>query len=206
LTNVNNALNGLEYAPNAGTTGDKLTITTDDLGHTGSGLLHTDTDNVTITVNAHLTATNPSGESLAGGAGNDTITGASGDDTLSGGGGNDLIHGGDGSDSLTGGTGSNTFHYANISEAGDTITDFKTGSGNDVLDIKDLLTDFGGAGGSDPNDFVHLAVSSGNTTVSVDTNGTVGGSSFVDLVTLSGVDVGSSTAQNLVTDGNLIVS
>jgi Ca2+-binding RTX toxin-like protein len=145
-------------------------------------------------------------ETITGDANGNKFIGGSGDDTIDGAGGNDTITGGGGSDLLTGGTGSNTFHYAGASEGVDTITDFKTGGAGDVLDIKDLLTGFGGAGGSDPNDFVQLTVASGNTTVSVDANGTVGGSSFIDLATLSGVDVGTSTAADLVTDGNLIVS
>jgi hypothetical protein len=202
-TSINAVLDGLQYTPIAGTIGDKLTITTDDLGHNGSGGHLTDTDDITITVNAHLTATGPGGESLLGGAGNDTITGAGGADTLSGGGGNDLLVGGDGSDSLTGGSGSNNFHYANISEAGDTIADFKTGLGHDVLDIQDILSGFVD-GVSDPTQFVELSGDGAKTVVSVDTDG--GADNFVPLATLSGIDVGTVSVAGLVADGNLVLA
>ena len=50
LTQVNNALNGLTYTPNANFNGaDTLTITSNDLGNT-SGSALSDTDAVTITV------------------------------------------------------------------------------------------------------------------------------------------------------------
>jgi hypothetical protein len=50
---INNALNGLLYRGNQNFNGtDTLTITTSDLGNTGSGGIKTDTDTVSITVNA----------------------------------------------------------------------------------------------------------------------------------------------------------
>jgi len=133
----------------------------------------TDTDNVSIIINAPLTACNPDGDILAGDARSDAIAGGDGNDTLSGHGGNDLIEGGAGSDALSGGSGSNTFHYTSIADAGDTISEFKTGSGHDVLDIKDILSGFVD-GVSDPNDFVQLTPSGGDTIVSVDADGTRG--------------------------------
>src|SRR6185295_2779023 len=141
--------------------------------HNGTGVHLTDTDNVSIIINAHLTACNPDGDILAGDARSDAIAGGDGNDTLSGHGGNDLIEGGAGSDALSGGSGSNTFHYTNIADAGDTISKFKTGSGHDVLDIKDILSGFVD-GVSDPNDFVQLTPSGGDTIVSVDADGTRG--------------------------------
>jgi hypothetical protein len=51
LTDVNGALDGLTYMPAAGYSGsDTLSITTNDLGHTGSGGAQSDTDTVAITV------------------------------------------------------------------------------------------------------------------------------------------------------------
>ncbi len=51
LTNVNAALNGLSYLPNLDfAAADTLTITTKDLGNTGSGGNQTDSDTVTINV------------------------------------------------------------------------------------------------------------------------------------------------------------
>jgi hypothetical protein len=53
LADVNTALNGLGFAPTANFNGNtSVTITTSDLGNTGSGGTLTDTDTVSITVNA----------------------------------------------------------------------------------------------------------------------------------------------------------
>jgi len=53
LTVLNNALNGLQYIPAANYNGsDTLTMTTSDLGNTGSGGAQIDTDTVSITINA----------------------------------------------------------------------------------------------------------------------------------------------------------
>ncbi|MCM2315292.1 MAG: Ig-like domain-containing protein, partial [Thermoanaerobaculia bacterium] len=53
LTDVNNALNGLDYTPAANYFGsDTLTLTTNDLGNTGSGGPLSDTDTVGITINS----------------------------------------------------------------------------------------------------------------------------------------------------------
>jgi VCBS repeat-containing protein len=52
-SDINAALNGLIYTPNANYNGaDTLTITTDDQGSTGSGGAQSDTDNVGLTINA----------------------------------------------------------------------------------------------------------------------------------------------------------
>ena len=51
LTNINAALNGLDYLPTLDYDGpDTLAVTTSDLGHTGSGGTLTDSDSVAITV------------------------------------------------------------------------------------------------------------------------------------------------------------
>lgn len=88
-----------------------------------------------------ITGTSKEGNDLYGGAGNDTVTGSSGDDELDGGTGNDTIKGGAGDDLVTGGSG-------NDSLKGDAGDDYVAGDdGNDTLDGgagNDLL--FGGAG------------------------------------------------------------
>ncbi|HYD29627.1 MAG TPA: calcium-binding protein, partial [Azospirillaceae bacterium] len=67
---------------------------------------------------------------MDGGAGSDALAGAAGADTLAGGAGNDR---------LTGGPGADTFVFAAHEEAEtDTITDFQTGPGGDVLDLSAL--------------------------------------------------------------------
>src|SRR5262249_16530940 len=53
LANINTALNGLTFQPNANYNGAaNLTVTTNDQGNTGSGGALSDTDTVAITVNA----------------------------------------------------------------------------------------------------------------------------------------------------------
>jgi hypothetical protein len=53
LTDINTALNGLVFNPPADYNGNvTLSITSDDLGHSGTGGAKTDTDTLTITVNA----------------------------------------------------------------------------------------------------------------------------------------------------------
>jgi hypothetical protein len=106
---------------------------------------------------------------------------------------------------MTGGDGSDVFSW----EAGpivgvDTITDFKTGSLGDVLDVSDLLVGFD-SDTSNVNDFVRLLVGATNTTVQVDVNGAAGGSDFVSLATLTGVTGPGVTVNNFVASGNLDV-
>jgi hypothetical protein len=86
---------------------------------------------------------------LTGTSAGETIDGLAGNDTIDGLGGNDIIIGGLGSDVLTGGSGRDTFRFANgdsayvISGSGnngtisgyDVITDYQTGSTQDILDI-----------------------------------------------------------------------
>ena len=92
-------------------------------------------------------------DSIFGLDGNDQITGASGttpqyidggagNDTLTGGTGADVITGGSGDDSLTGGGGSDTFVFASSGSVNgsDTLNDFTTGAGGDVLDLSAFLT------------------------------------------------------------------
>src|SRR5262249_4363728 len=52
LANINTALNGLTYAPGNFNGSATLTVTTNDLGNTGSGGAKTDVDTVAITVNS----------------------------------------------------------------------------------------------------------------------------------------------------------
>jgi Ca2+-binding RTX toxin-like protein len=81
---------------------------------------------------------------LQGGAGNDRLFGGAGADTLRGGDGADWLDGGAWKDVLTGGSGADSFYFANIAQAGDTITDFQAGVDHIVLS---------GAGfGIDPHD------------------------------------------------------
>jgi hypothetical protein len=66
LADINAALEGMGYTPNGGYTGaDTLTITTDDLGNSGTGGPETDIDVVNITVNVAPVITSDGGGATA---------------------------------------------------------------------------------------------------------------------------------------------
>lgn len=77
----------------------------------------------------------------AGIAGDDDLRGGGGNDTIDGNGGNDRIVGGSGNDTLTGGDGNDTFIYRS-GHGNDVITDFNTGTGQDINDGDQTNNDF----------------------------------------------------------------
>ena len=81
---------------------------------------------------------------LSGGAGNDTLNGGLGRDTLLGGSGADSLSGGRGADRLTGNTGNDTFVFESRATAGDMITDFRNGAGNNDRFLVDASSFKGG--------------------------------------------------------------
>ena len=130
---------------------------------------------------------------IEGGGGVDLIYGDGGDDTLIGLGGNDILIGGGGSD---------TFVFREVGAANaDTIKDFTVADGGDVLDVADLLatTSFDGTEGALSN-FLFVTSSGGNTTISIDMDGTGSASSPVPLVTLQGV---TTTIAELLGNGQI---
>ena len=185
---------------------------TDTVISTVTHTLSADVENLTLVNNGNGTG-NAGDNILTGGNGANTLSGLAGDDTLIGGLGgdtllggldDDILIGGAGADRLTGGLGADTFVFNLTPAQGgvDTITDFVSGTGNDVLDIADVLV---GYMGGPIADFVQLTVVGGNTIVKVDANGIgVGGANFVQIATLTGVNLGTDEAA-LVTSGNLIV-
>jgi len=84
------------------------------------------TGDLTITANATLAT------SIAGGTGDDDITGSSGNDTLSGGAGADTITSGTGNDSISGGAGADDIVMGSSLSASDTIAG---GDGTDTLEL-----------------------------------------------------------------------
>ncbi|HKJ54025.1 MAG TPA: type I secretion C-terminal target domain-containing protein [Gammaproteobacteria bacterium] len=153
---------------------------------------------------------------LEGGAGDDVLRGGAGNDRINGDDGDDRIIGGAGDDSLVGGSGIDIFALESGDEgsvgtpAVDTIGDFSTGSGGDVLDLSDMLQ---GENLAMLDSFLNFSydAGSGDTTISIDTSG--GGTFEVSQqIVLTGVDLtlgGTLTDQqildNLLDDGNLVV-
>ncbi len=178
LSNLNTALNGLQFTPDApsvisGTA--TLTILTDDLGNTGAGGAKTDTDTVTIAVNpANLIRGNGGNNTLFGSLRSDTIYGGGGNDTLFGLGGNDILLGEEGNDQLYGGLGNDYFNGGNgndrITALGGNNTIFG-GAGNDTIVVGFGRNLIDGGAGNDTiyltfgQDTIALARGNGNDTV-----------------------------------------
>jgi Ca2+-binding RTX toxin-like protein len=157
-----------------------------------------------------------SNDSLIGTNSNNLLAGLAGDDSLNGNGGADTLIGGRGNDTLIAGSGADVLVWqlgdggADGSPATDTVNDFVSGAGGDILDLRDLL---GGVTetGSVLDDYLHFTVSSGTTTVHVSTDGEfASGYSATDtnqLIVLNGVDVGAGSDSSIITtllsNGNL---
>jgi Ca2+-binding RTX toxin-like protein len=154
---------------------------------------------------------------LEGGAGNDLLTGGAGNDVIFGDTGNDRLIGGSGDDSLIGGDGIDIFALESGDEgivgvpAVDTIADFTLGVDGDVLDLSDMLQ---GEDLASLDGYLNFSYdgASGNTTISVDSDGSSGSFESVQEIVLSGIDLtanGTLSDQqildNLLNNGNLIV-
>jgi Ca2+-binding RTX toxin-like protein len=151
-------------------------------------------------------------EGIAGGVGNDTLTGNSsdnllrggaGNDTLNGGAGADTLIGGAGADNLTGGLGSDTFRFLGSDPRSvDTIADFSTlapSSGGDVLDISDLLIGAPTVTTGNVGDYLSIREVDGNSIISVDRDGAGGAHGFQDyavLVSVTGLNLASLLTNN----------
>ena len=115
----------------------------------------------------------------------------------------DFLYGGDGLDNLYGGEGRDSFVFEDITAFNDTdlVHNFNF-SENDSIDISDLLTGYV-SGTSDINDFVQITTSGTDMVLSVDANGTTGGSSYTDIVRM--VDVSGLNVDDMLTNENIIV-
>ena len=150
-------------------------------------------------------------DKLYGADGTDTLRGGSGNDLLDGGAGNDTLIGGSGNDTMTGGLGVDTFQWSLAdrgtagSPAQDTITDFKTGVGGDVLDLRDLLQ---GENSGNLTQYLHFSASGNDTLVQISSSGAFTGNganaaSVTDQsILLKDVALGSlgSTDQQVITE------
>jgi Ca2+-binding RTX toxin-like protein len=198
--------NAIQIASGPGTTAGTYNVLISAVTIDGASTLVTPVnDNFQLTVTAPTNV----GQTLVGTAGANTLTGGDqisglgGNDTLSGGAGLDRIAGGAGADVMTGGTGRDVFSWAtgDLGTGTDTITDFTVGAGGDALDLSALLSGFNAQTGI-LSDFVRLRPGS-PTTIQVDANGTVGGSNFIDVVTLTGAT--GLDVETMRQNGNLIV-
>jgi Ca2+-binding RTX toxin-like protein len=164
---------------------------TDTVKSSVSHILGAEVENLTLTGAAAITGT---GNALA-----NVIVGNTAANILSGGLGNDTLDGGKGADKLTGGDGSDHFLHHSLADGKDTITDFHTGPGGDVLDIHDMLVGYVD-GVSNAADFVQCVVGVAGTTVKVDADGLDNGAKFTDVCVLTGVTTDLGT---LLADDNI---
>jgi hypothetical protein len=140
------------------------------------------------------------------GAGGDLL-GGDGDDQLHGGDGDDQLHGGNGVDLLSGGGGADTYYFAALDSDGDGVPDTNADQivdysfmEGDRIDLSELL-DGSGADASNLDDYLRLIPTPGDgtsLTLQADTNGTVGGSAWFDVVVLSGYAQTSAGIANVV--------
>ncbi|WP_422368329.1 beta strand repeat-containing protein [Pelagibius sp.] len=149
-------------------------------------------------------------DELFGGEGSDELFGGLGNDFLDGGAGNDILFGGEGDDVLFGGEGSDKFVFT-AADTGDTDTigDFTTGDGGDVLNLVDLLEAAPEeASAEDLDAFLDFDFDGTDTTITVDLDGEGAGEDTTTIV-LQGVDLtalGNNDAeiiQALIDSGNL---
>lgn len=116
--------------------------------------------------------------------------------TIIGGAGDNLIRGGAESDILTGGGGADIFDFDHLSRAPDIITDFQSGPGGDVLDLRDLLD--GAQAGQPLAQLIRMEDSANGTIVSI---ASLAGGAFHPVVLLQ--NIYGVTGQELATAGNL---
>ncbi|MCI5060988.1 MAG: type I secretion C-terminal target domain-containing protein [Alphaproteobacteria bacterium] len=111
-----------------------------------------------------------------------------------------VLNGGEGADDLYGGAGTDIFVFDNTNDVDD-IFNFDTSTG-DQIDLSNILSF--NPGTDNINDFVQFTEAGGNTTISVDIDGTANGVNFVDVALVDGV-TGLNVA-TMLADGTLIAS
>ncbi|HYD18256.1 MAG TPA: type I secretion C-terminal target domain-containing protein [Patescibacteria group bacterium] len=136
---------------------------------------------------------------LTGNDGINTLSGLGGNDTLLGGLGGDFLDGGLGNDRLTGGADADTFLFTSTANGRDTVTDFNVGQG-DVIDVSAIL----GSPGGPIEDYLQVINQGANTIIRVDADGTANGTRWVQIATLTGVNLGTDETA-LVGSGTIVV-
>ncbi|MDP3815556.1 retention module-containing protein [Pseudomonas sp.] len=143
----------------------------------------------------------------------EVIQGSAGNDSLLGNGGDDILIGGLGNDFLSGGAGGDTFKWQ-LNETGtDTVTGFVKGL--DHLDLSELLTHTDPLTPGDLTNYLSFSppeASTNSTTITVDANGTVGGTAGPTIV-LEGVNLyeqytptsAGDLIGKMLDDGSLVV-
>jgi len=145
---------------------------------------------------------------LQGGLGNDELRGGAGQDLLEGGLGNDILDGGEGDDLLSGGDGVDCFWFSTLGGT-DRIGDFQAGPGGDVIDLKSVLSGVGEATGAALQSWLRIEVSGGDSTISIDADGTGNFAAADARITVEGVDLmggapdQAAAIDSLVANGNV---
>ncbi len=202
-------LNNVEIvSPNDDVDTSKLRIGFEDLRNLGDGDYNDLVFDVKINGQSSETTLVADDDRIDGGAGNDIIDGRTGNDVLIGGDGNDTLYGGqgkdiliggNGADDLYGGTGIDSFVFQAIDGMMDTIHDFSSGKGGDILNVADLLHGYDSL--SDAiGDFVRVTASGSDSVLEVSANGD---GVFQSVATILGGTGGASVA-DLLADGNLV--
>jgi Ca2+-binding RTX toxin-like protein len=112
------------------------------------------------------------------------------------------LSGGDGLDTLYGSSGADTFLFEAASAYNDLDVIENFGYSLDSIDLSDLLSGYNPLT-HDINDFVRLTEGGGNTTISVDANGTTGGVNFSNVAIINGIT--GLDVDTMELDGTLIV-
>lgn len=138
------------------------------------------------TSTAYLVFNGGDGEAINGTKFAEVLNGTDFDDVVYGAGGNDVLFGHGGND---------VFVFLSTDDGHDTIKDFTLGE--DSIDLSQLLENFDDVNDA-IGDFVFLSTSNGDTTISVDTNGSGNAAAAVDIVTLDNtvIDLNDLLGQN----------
>jgi hypothetical protein len=138
-------------------------------------------------------------DTLKGGNGKDMLIGSDGDDVLFGGNGKDILICGVGKDSLKGGRGRDMYVFQQVESGENTVSDFNVRQ--DVIDLREIfvLEAFKITGVSSFDrfeQFIQVEQIGADTQVKIDLDGQGTGTTFVSLVTLTGVQATSVSVSN----------